>query len=231
MLCKKLFCAAVESMIDAVMEGKALQFFDERMMRRCFALAARSAKQGEYPYGAVVTRNGEIVAEATNRVASDHDITRHAEIVALAAAQQRLGSTDLSGCTIYSNAEPCALCSYAIRESRLARVVFALRSPVMGGVSRWNILNDRGLSTAIPEVFVQPPEVVPGVLAEEADATLRQVAPFAWAFIRAHGLLLIEPQNDASQPARRSHALIGLLWLTRALRLALSDRFGRGSGK
>ncbi|HMF25989.1 MAG TPA: nucleoside deaminase [Pseudolabrys sp.] len=214
------------------MDQKAPQFIDEQMMRRCFALALRSAKQGEYPYGAVVTRGGEIIAEATNRVARDHDITHHAEIVAMAEAQQRLGSTNLSGCTLYCNVEPCALCSYAIRESRLGRVVYAMCSPVMGGASRWDILNDQGLSTAIPEVFVPPPEVVPGLLAEEADVVLRQIAPLTWAFIRAHDLLLIAPQNGAQQPARRSTTLIGLLpWLTRALRLTLSDRFGRGGGK
>src|SRR5262245_31664508 len=181
-------------------EHEAPQPLDERMMRRCFALAARSAKQGEYPYGAVVTRNGEIVAEATNRVARDHDVTHHAEIVAMAEAQQKLGSTDLSGCTLYANVEPCAMCSYAIRESRIARIVFALRSPVMGGASRWDVLSDQGLPTAIPEVFAPPPEVVPGLLAEEADTALRQIAPLTWAFIRSRGLLVAEPQHF--RPAR-----------------------------
>src|SRR5262249_9785953 len=164
------------------MDEAASQSLDQRIMRRCFALAAQAVEQGEYPYSAVITRNGEIVAEATNRVARDHDITRHAEVITVAEAQYRLGSTDLTGCASYSTVDPGALCSYAIRESRLTRVVFALRSPVMGGASRWNILNDRGLSTAIPEVFESPPEIVAGVLAEEAEAALRQAAPLAWAF-------------------------------------------------
>jgi len=213
-------------------EREAPQSLDERMMRHCFALAARSAKQGEYPYGAVVTRNGEIVAEASNRVARDHDVTHHAEIVAMAEAQQKLGSTDLSSCTLYTNVEPCPMCSYAIRESRLARVVFALRSPVMGGASRWDVLNDQGLPTAIPEVFAPPPEVVPGLLAEEADTALRQIAPLTWAFIRSRGLLVAEPQNGLLQPARKGLTFIVYLrWLANALRLSLSDRFSRGGGR
>jgi tRNA(adenine34) deaminase len=93
------------------------------MMRRCFTLAEQSAKPGAWCCGYPQWRDH---AEATNRVARDHDITHHAEIVAMAEAQRRLGGTDLGGRTLYSNVEPCALCSYAIQESRLARVVFAL---------------------------------------------------------------------------------------------------------
>jgi len=202
------------------------------MMRRCLVLAVQSSKEREYPFGAVVVRKGEILAEATNRVARDCDVTRHAEIVAMAEAQRMLGNTDLSDCTLYTNVEPCALCSYAIREARLARVVFALRSPIMGGFSRWDILNDRDLAATIPHVFAMPPEIVVGVLAEEADAGLRQVAPLVWAFIRANGLLLVEPQNAVPEVSNRIYRSANLLrWLTRAVRLTLSDRFGRGRGR
>lgn len=229
---QNLSYAAGDNVNDGVGRDEILQSLDEQMMRRCLALAAQSSKQSEYPFGAVVVRNGEIVAEATNRVARDCDVTHHAEVVAMAEAQQRLGNTDLSDCTLYSNVEPCALCSYTIREARLARVVFALRSPVMGGFSRWNILNDRDLSAAIPQVFVAPPEIVAGMLAHEADAALREIAPLVWAFIRANGLLLVEPQNISPQAAQRVHSSTSLLrWLTRAVRLTLSDRFGRGRSK
>jgi tRNA(adenine34) deaminase len=227
-----LFYAVDDNANDAAARETVSQSLDEQMMRRCLALATESSAQREYPFGAVVARNGEIIAEATNRVARDCDVTRHAEVVAMAEAQRRLGNTDLNGCTLYTNVEPCALCSYAIREARLARVVFALRSPVMGGFSRWNILNDRDLSAAIPHVFLPPPEVVPGILAEEADTALRQAAPVVWAFIRANGLLLVEPRDivpEAKQQMRASTSL--LRWLTRALRLTLSDRFGRGRRK
>ena len=227
-----LLNALGETENDAAGEQRTPQSLDERMMRRCLALAVQSSKEREYPFGAVVVRKGHVLAEATNRVARDGDVTRHAEIVVMAEAQRMLGNTDLRDCTLYSNVEPCALCSYAIREARLARVVFALRSPVMGGFSRWNILNDRNLSAAIPQVFEPPPEVVAGVLAEEADAVLRQVAPIVWAFIRANGLMLVEPQNAARQVTDQIHRSGSLLrWLTRALRLTLSDRFGRRRGR
>jgi len=224
-----LLYAAGETENDTAGEERTLQSLDEQMMRRCLALAAQSSKEREYPFGAVVARKGDIVAEATNRVARDCDVTRHAEIAAITEAQRLRGNTDLSDCTLYSNVEPCALCSYAIREARLGRVVFALRSPVMGGFSRWSILNDRGLSATMPQVFDPPPEVVAGVLAEEADSVLRQVAPVVWAFIRANGLLLVEPQNTVPQVNSRFHRSGALVrWLTRALRMTLSDRFGRG---
>ncbi|HVI12271.1 MAG TPA: nucleoside deaminase [Pseudolabrys sp.] len=224
-----LLYAAGETENDTAGEERTPQSLDEQMMRRCLALAAQSSKEREYPFGAVVARKGDIVAEATNRVARDCDVTRHAEIAAITEAQRLRGNTDLSDCTLYSNVEPCALCSYAIREARLGRVVFALRSPVMGGFSRWSILNDRGLSATMPQVFDPPPEVVAGVLAEEADSVLRQVAPVVWAFIRANGLLLVEPQHTVPQVNSRFHRSGALVrWLTRALRMTLSDRFGRG---
>jgi tRNA(adenine34) deaminase len=107
---------------------------DEQLMRRCFALSVESARRGGYPYGAIVTRHGRTIVETTNRVSHDCDVTRHAEIVALAEAQKALGRTSLDDCTLYANVEPCALCAYAIRETRIAKVVFGLSSPVMGGI-------------------------------------------------------------------------------------------------
>ena len=56
-------------------------------------------------------------------------------------------------CTLYSNVEPCAMCSYCIRETRIRKVVYAIRSPIMGGHSKWRILQDPQISSVIPEVF------------------------------------------------------------------------------
>ncbi len=212
-----------------------LQATDERMMRRCFALATQSAKQGEYPYGSVITCDGAVVAETTNRVAHDRDVTRHAEVVAITAAQKARGSTNLDGCTLYTNMEPCAFCSYAIREARIARVVFATRSPIMGGLSRWNILGDEKLSETMPEVFAPPPVVVPEFLAEEAEATLLRISPVMWAFVREGGLLdarmrrLADAEQAPLGTSRRPGAFAGAGdWLMRFLRTNVFDRFGRG---
>ena len=141
---------------------------DRLMMTRCIELSKASSKAGEYPYAAVICRNDAIVAESINKVTHDRDVTRHAELVAISQAQKALGTVSLDDCEIYVNAEPCAFCSYAIRESRIRRVVYALSSPHMGGVSKWNVLGDTGLSRAIPEVFAPPPEIVSGYMAKEA---------------------------------------------------------------
>jgi tRNA(adenine34) deaminase len=194
------------------------------MMRRSICLATEAAEHGEYPYGAVITHKGAIVAEATNRIVRDRDVTRHAEMVAISEAQKVLGSTSLDDCTIYSNAEPCALCSYAIRESRISRVVYGISSPLMGGVSRWNILSDRQLSGTMPEVFAPPPGVLHNFLCEEADGALRRASPVMWAFIRSRNIFTTIPQErETSNSQRRTTGA-----LMRFLRTELFDRFGRG---
>ncbi|HEY1472516.1 MAG TPA: nucleoside deaminase [Pseudolabrys sp.] len=210
------------------------QVSDEDMMRRCFALAADSAKLGEYPYAAVIVRNGIIVAESINKVAHDRDVTRHAELVAICQAQETIGSTDLADCTIYANMEPCAFCSYAIRESRIAKVVYSMRSPIMGGSSRWNILGDPALSETMPEVFAPPPVVVAEFLPAEGGAALRKSAPLAWAYMISRGLLAKpSPQAASADPAhagalRRTRRLGVAGWIMRVLRKNFFDRFGRG---
>lgn len=210
------------------------QATDEVMMRHCFALAAKSVDQGEYPYAAVIVRDGEIVAETTNKVGQDRDVTRHAELVAISLAQEALASTDLSDCTIYANMEPCAFCSYAVRETRIGKVVFAMHSPIMGGASRWNILADRRLSDAMPEVFAPPPVVVAGFLSEEGHATLRRSSPVVWTYMRARGLLTDPLPHRAGGHHVHAAAAMGARgvaeWLMRALRRNFFDRFGRGRG-
>jgi len=202
---------------------------DERMMRCCFELAARSAREGGYPFAAIVVREGRAIAEATNRVSQERDVTRHAESVALTEGQKTLGCTSLDDCTLYAIAEPCALCSYAIREARIARVVFGLSSPVMGGYSRWNILGDALLSSRMPEVFAPPPDIVADFLSDEAAAAFRRSAPMAWAYVRSRGLFCygddLDPVPVRAQKRSR-HTLAENAM--RLLRLQLFDRFGRG---
>jgi tRNA(adenine34) deaminase len=98
------------------------------MMRRCIEIAVQSGRDGEYPYGAVLTRAGKVVVESINRVAHEHNVTRHAEAESISLTQKILGTASLSDCVLYTTAEPCVYCAYAIRESRLGRVVYALHS-------------------------------------------------------------------------------------------------------
>src|SRR3982750_4130109 len=124
---------------------------DAEMMRRAIALAGRSGQEGEYPYGVLICRGGNVIAESINRVAHERDVTRHAEVVAISEAQIKLDSVSLDDCTIYVSAEPCAYCCYAIRESRIGRVVYGLTSPTMGGVSKWPVLIAKDLSDTMPD--------------------------------------------------------------------------------
>jgi tRNA(adenine34) deaminase len=204
---------------------------DHAFMRRCFDLAREAANKKELAFGSVIARDGVAIAAEGNGVRKFGDVTRHAEVCAIVAAQKTLGRASLDGCTLYTNVEPCAFCSYAIRETRIARVVFALRSPVMGGCSRWDVLNDTGLGDSMPEVFGPPPEIVGGFLADEAEDLLKQAAPLTWAATRARGLFVAEDASRLSRPAPRPEGLIATLKAAamERLRRRVFDRFSRGA--
>src|SRR5215216_3957528 len=157
---------------------------DLKMMRRCVELSADAVRAHELPFSCVICRDGQVIVETTNRVARDADVTRHAEIIAISQAQRILGRKDLSDCTLYSNVEPCPMCSFMIRETRIRRVVFSLKSPVMGGYSRWDILSDHGLSSRMPELFGPSPEIAAEVLTADAAKEWRRWSPIAWAVMR-----------------------------------------------
>lgn len=173
------------------------QLLDEKMMARCIELSRAASQAGEIPFAALITRGEEIIAEATNRVVRDCDITRHAELLAISQAQKVLGRRILKDCWIYTNVEPCPMCSFPIREAQIDRVIFAIRSPLMGGMSRWNILRDNEISDSMPEAFGDVPEVTAGVLVEDAEKVWRNWNPVAWGVIRYRGLL-DRPQQDGN---------------------------------
>jgi tRNA(adenine34) deaminase len=178
---------------------------DKAMMARCIQLSRIAVSKGEYPFGTVIARNGQIMAEAINSTIRSTDVSRHAEIIALSHAQKAGGRERLRDYTLYSNIEPCPMCAYCIREAWVGRVVYALGSPVMGGHSKWNILRDDGLSNRIPEIFGAVPEVVSGVMLREAQQAWRDWSPFAWHMIKLRGLLTAPCIDDGRvhvRPAR-----------------------------
>jgi tRNA(adenine34) deaminase len=167
------------------------QSFDGKMMKRCIELSRVAASHGELPFASIICRDGQIVAEAGNRVVAEGDVTRHAELIAVSEAQRVLGKRRLKGCTIYSNVEPCVMCSMPIREAGINRVVYSICSPVMGGFSRWNVLGDHRLSRAMPIYFRRPPEIVAGLLAQEAEMVWKECRPILWRLIKLRGCFTV----------------------------------------
>ncbi len=203
------------------------QTLDTAMMKRCLALAMQAAEHGEYPYAAIICRRGDVICETTTSVRHDRDATQHAELRAIRKAYRSLKRIGLEDCTIYSSAEPCALCSYAIRESRIRRVVYGIPAPLTGGLSRWNILADRELSDRLPEVFAPPPEILAGFMCEQIEAAIANRYPLAWQFIHAHKMYgaplppaMKEPQRTGQKTRVRDRIMSLLRW-------GLFDYFGR----
>lgn len=115
---------------DNQFETAGVDAFGERhgaFMRRCIDLG-RQALPHDVPVGALVVRDNAVIAEGVESVRATLDVTAHAEIIAVRAACASLGSTDLSGCTLYTTVEPCVMCAYAIRLARISMVVAGTQS-------------------------------------------------------------------------------------------------------
>ena len=134
-------------------------------MRLALAEAQDAARAGEVPVGAIVVKDGQVIATGRNAPVEGHDPTAHAEIVALRAAAQRLGNYRLDGCCLYVTLEPCAMCSGAMLHARLARVVYGAADPKTGAAG--SVLNLFGHAEINHQTQVQG-----GVLAEECGGML-----------------------------------------------------------
>lgn len=138
---------------------------DEKFILRCIELAQKGLEKGEMPFTSIITKGDEIIVESINGAASR--ISDHAEILVLDEAHKKLGTHNLSDCTLYTICEPCPMCSFMIREYKIKKVVFSLFSPFMGGYSKWNILQDQEIAQ-FKDFFGQPPETVGGILEDRA---------------------------------------------------------------
>ena len=96
----------------------------EDFMRKAIELSIENVKNGGGPFGAVIVKDGEIVATGVNRVTANHAPTAHAEVSAIRAACQKLGTFDLSGCEIYTSCEPCPMCLGAIYWAHLDKIYY-----------------------------------------------------------------------------------------------------------
>lgn len=138
---------------------------DTKLMRAALAEAAKAGKRGEVPIGAVVVRDGRIVARGSNRPVGSSDPTAHAEIVALRQAAKKTGNYRLPDCELFVTVEPCAMCLGAAVQARVRRLVFGAPDPKAGAVSS---------TMAFPFARLNHrPEIVAGVLAGDSAALLR----------------------------------------------------------
>ena len=147
---------------------------DERFIRQCILLAEKSVDEGEAPFGSLIVKDAKIIAESGNGNKRYQDVSSHAEILVMRKAQQLLQTDDLSGYEIYSNCEPCPMCSFMMRELKFKRIIFALPSAIMGGYSKWPILQDTELEKIRP-YFTKPPEITPNMLPHEAIKTFQRI--------------------------------------------------------
>ena len=136
-------------------------------MQRALELANASAAAGEVPVGAVVTKGGDVIAEAHNRPRETCDPTAHAEILVIRKAAAKLGQERLDGCDLWVTLEPCAMCAGAIVHARITRLYFAASDPKGGAVEHG------------ARIFEQPgclhrPEIYSGMGEERSADLLRQ---------------------------------------------------------
>lgn len=140
--------------------------FDERMMRLALEEAEACLDSGDVPVGAVISRDGDMLASAGNARERMQDPTAHAEVLALREASDISDSWRLDGCTMYVTLEPCAMCAGAIVLARVDRMVFGARDPKAGFAgSLGNLLQDERLNHRV--------DLTGGVLEDECGELLR----------------------------------------------------------
>ena len=140
---------------------------DEHAMRIALDQAQNAWLAGEVPVGAVIMRDGQVLATGYNRPITTHDPTAHAEIVALRHASQLLENYRLPDCDLYVTLEPCAMCAMALMHARFRRVVFAAHDP------------KTGVAGSVIDLFGNAQlnhhtQIVGGVLAEASSQLLKQ---------------------------------------------------------
>ncbi len=129
---------------------------DAHFLRQAIQLAQTGSQVGAGgPFGAVIVKNGAVLAEAYNKVYAEHDATAHAEIVAIRLAGKKLESRSLAGCTLYTSCEPCPMCFSAAYFAKIERIVFATSHADAGRIAGF------GMENLYAELAKQPLERTP----------------------------------------------------------------------
>ncbi len=140
---------------------------DEELMALAINEAKKAYEENEVPVGAAVVLNDKVIGLGHNKRESKLDISSHAEIEAIKSAAKTLGSWNLEGCTLYVTVEPCLMCSGAILQSNIHRVVYGADDPTMGAVcSRFGAFDDPS--------FANRPLITKGVLENECKTLIKK---------------------------------------------------------
>lgn len=135
---------------------------DERFMRLAIAEAEQAAEEGEIPIGAVIVSQGRVIARAHNQTETLHDVTAHAEMLAITAAANQLGGKYLQDCTLYVTVEPCIMCAGAIGWAQIKRIVYGASD------------EKRGYSFYAPKALHPKSNVTRGVLQEQCKDLMQK---------------------------------------------------------
>lgn len=137
-------------------------------MKLALGLARMSLKSEDVPVGAVIVKNGEVIGKGYNRREKDKDPTAHAEIMAIKEAAKAVGSWHLEDCELYVTLEPCPMCTGAIINSRIKKVVFGAYEPKSGSCSSDSVANLFTLG------YNHTPEVYGGIMEEECVKIIKE---------------------------------------------------------
>ena len=138
----------------------------EDYMNQALTLAREAAAHGEVPVGCVIVRDGAVIGRGRNRREEKQAVFSHAEMEAMAHANEALGSWRLEDCDLYVTLEPCPMCAGAILNARVRRVFYGARDRVMGACG--------GVLNLFMEDFPHHPQLVGGILAEDCQAVLSE---------------------------------------------------------
>lgn len=134
---------------------------DQRFMRLALAEAQEAYDNGEIPVGAIIVANGRVIARAHNQTEVLHDVTAHAEMLAITAAADMLGGKYLKDCTLYVTVEPCVMCAGAIGWAQISRLVYGVED------------EKRGFSVYAPKALHPKTTITKGVLHDECKALMQ----------------------------------------------------------
>ena len=158
--------AGLKVPIGAIAPFRPFAMSDQFWMREALAAARQGALLDEVPVGAIIIKDGIVLARAHNKRESAKDPTAHAELIAIRLAAESTGDWRLTGTTLYVTLEPCPMCCGAIVLARIPRVVYAASDPKAGAAGTlYNLLQDERLNHQV--------EVTQGILAEESSHLLK----------------------------------------------------------